>query len=330
MTERSSGLGDSGVSALVQEVGALLRTNRIEEARLTLEERLPNVLLLEMQPLLDRATPTYGVHYTTLTAAASILDTGGFRMYNTESFNDPTEGASLDRKAVVDHLRGRYEWLPEPVDDSDSTRPGTAYAFCAFPVDTDSEGEQPEDDLVRWRLYGDDGRGCSIKFNVPPGTLSMYTMNYTRIADYRKECLPKSLPSIACLGDRIGEIGRSVASLPVEHRARFGSVVMDSVNFFLNWYRHLVKDRHYRDEREIRALEIVGNGKRVEYHAERRRVRRFVTGPRIRDCLRSRSLITVGPNVRYPRVVAAYLRRCLAEAGCTDTAVATSDAPYRS
>lgn len=330
MTQRLSGSRDLGVSGLLRVVDTLLRANHIEAARHTLEERLPNVLLLEMVPLLDVATPAYGVHYTTVNAAVSILRTGGFRMYNTESSRDPLEGAALDRKAVYDHLRSRHEWLPELPEDSYPSKPQTAYAFCSFPGDVGSEGSKPEDDLVRWRLYGDDGRGCSIKFNVPPAALPMYTMNYTKTGDYRRDRLPKSLPSIVLLGDRVGAIGRSLESLSVGHREPFHSAVRDSVHFFLNWYRHLVKDRHYSDEKEIRALEIVGRRSRVEYHAEGSLVRRFVRGPRVRDCLRSRSAITVGPAVRDPHVAAAYLRRCLIAAGCTDTAVTTSDAPYRS
>lgn len=330
MTERHSGLQEPGVSALLHEVHTRLSTGQIEEARHILEQRLPNVLLLEMLPLLDVATPAYGVHYTTVSAAVSILRTGGFRMYNTESSRDPLEGAVLDREAVYDHLRSRHEWLPEPPENSDSSAPRTAYAFCAFPGDAGPEGRKPEDDLVRWRLYGDDGRGCSIKFNVSSAGFPMYTMNYTRIGDYRPDRLPKSLPAMVLLSDRIGVIGRSLESLPVEHRAPLRSTVRDSVNFFLNWYRHLVKDRHYSDEKEIRALKIVGKRMRVEYHAEGSLVRRFVRGPRVLDGLPSRSAITVGPAVRDSHVAAAYLRRCLVAAGCTDTAVTTSDAPYRS
>lgn len=318
------------VSGLLEEVTARLKANRIGVAQRILEEWLPETLLFEVLRAHEKETPAYGVHYTTVAAGANILRTGGFRMYNTESSSDPLEGAVLDRDAVFDYLRRRHRWLPASPPDPDSPKARAAYAFCAFPANTPPAGGRPEDDLVRWRLYGDDGRGCSIKFNLQQNAFPMFRMNYTKREDYGIHRLPKTLLRLVPLSDAIAEIGRHFEPLPVDQRSRFRVAVKDAVDLFLSWYRHLVKDRHYEDEAEIRTLYVDGDEDRIGFDVQGSLIRRFVEGPRIRDCMQSGSSITIGPAVRDPHVVRAYLSRCLDKAGCRDTTATISRAPYRS
>lgn len=330
MTGRPAQRRAPSVSDLMEEVDALLSADRFGVAQRTLEEWLPEALLSEVLRAHTRVTPAYGVHYTTVTAAANILETGGFRMYNTESSKDPLEGAVLDRDAVFGYLRRRHPWLPSPMQESASPRARAAYAFCAFPADARSEGGKPEDDLVRWRLYGDDGRGCSIKFNLRQEVLPMFRMNYTKSDDYGADRLPKALAGMEPLSEAIADTGRHFEPLPSDRRSDFRGTVKDAVELLLNWYRHLVKDRHYEDEDEIRALYVDGDDERIGFDVQGGLIRRFVEGPILSDCLQSGSSITIGPAVRDPHVVSAYLIRCLKEARCRNTAIAISRAPYRS
>lgn len=318
------------VSVLLHDTLALTKKGRFSEASLLWKKQLPDALLHDVLSSPEE-TPAYAVHYTTVSAAASILKTGRFRMYNTESSSDPQEGAVLDECAVLTYLRSQHKWLSVPPRAVGSSIPSAAYALCAFPSGNGStEGSTSEDDLIRWRLYGNDGRGCSISFNVAAAGLQMHRIGYTRGDDYRQDQLPTALPVLHRLSCALGTVRPTLGVLPAEHRDAFHHVIGLAVRYFLRWFRHLVKDRHYRDEKEVRALEIVGNEERVGYDADAGLVRRFVNGPRVRDCLRSGSLITVGPTVRDPHVVKAYLIRCLGDARCPDTAVEVSTAPYRS
>ena len=99
------------------------------------------------------------IHYTSLGALMSMLrekeETGEafLRMYDSFHLNDPEEGRYLINQIKPKSLSRLF---PE------NRRP---HAYIASFI-TPRNGRQDEDSLKYWRAYGQQGRGCSIKFGV--------------------------------------------------------------------------------------------------------------------------------------------------------------------
>ena len=108
------------------------------------------------------STPVFGLaHYTTLEAVISMLQSpqGGLRLSDSSTMNDPEEGcATRDGRSIAHLLDDEFDedsWLRRRYDH--------AHICCFVGVDRGAEADvQPGDDLLFWRLYGNDCRGLSI------------------------------------------------------------------------------------------------------------------------------------------------------------------------
>ena len=112
----------------------------------------------------DLATDEYLVHYTSWERALAILKEPEplLRSYNYEWTNDPEEG-KLWREAW-DGLAASAKRMDKLLPSYDQTllrfgrSTGSTFGCCF------STGESGvEDNLTFWRLYGNDGKGCSFK-----------------------------------------------------------------------------------------------------------------------------------------------------------------------
>ena len=308
---------------LVDAVARELTEGGTDRAHRLLEEALFGALLHDgLQE--HRETKPCAVHYTTLEATLAILNTGGFRMYNIETSNDPLEGQVLKIEEFLRKVSRRYSWLPLIPD-----APGLdAYVLSAIAQSANSSHLTIEDDLVWWRLYGHDGRGCSIRFNTEIDRFPMYRVRYAGRSIHSGEP-PEDTPAARRVEEALAILVRHIGET-LHESERLRDHVARVVSDFVVNYAYLVKDRYFRSEHEVRAVSVSpdpsGVGFEVNAGAPRRR---FVNGPRLRECLRSGSAITIGPSVRHPRLVRAYIEKRLAEEGCGHTDVRISEARYR-
>ena len=99
-------------------------------------------------------------HYTSLSAVTSMLreladgQESVLRLYDTSHCNDPDEGNHLVRELSSND---GYRWLAR------ESSVGHAY-ITSFVRGLD--GKDMSDDLVFWRTYGKDGKGCSLTVAV--------------------------------------------------------------------------------------------------------------------------------------------------------------------
>ncbi len=85
-------------------------------------------------------------HFTTLEAAGNILSTGQLRLYNPDYGNDPKE--------VV---WAASDCVPPDIDVKRAIQELFVISFCA---------KESVDDLTMWKLYGGDGQGVALIFEM--------------------------------------------------------------------------------------------------------------------------------------------------------------------
>ena len=286
--------------------------------------------------LYDDEPPTGGgglAHYTSWENLLRMLGGGEaeghpvLRMYNYESANDPEEGLNMPRewgsvKRATDPLRNQYRQQQA----GSGARAGSTYG-CSF--STNERGV--EDDLMLWRLYGDDGRGASLKLGVAPqGSQRIYRVRYR--GGRRKAGEGAEDRAVAeCLRRLLG-IGREVIEgAATKDKEAVGWVIADMLQRVLDGYRHLVKGRAYEHEQEWRMIRVAPSQGDVSYDVRGGVVRRYIIGGKVKDLFLSASKITLGPRVRNDCGVAKeYVKHLLKRHGMNNRIeVAVSKKPYR-
>ena len=123
-------------------------------------------------------------HYTSLSAVTSMLRElahgrkAVLRLYDTSHCNDPDEGNHLVRELSSND---RYRWLAQ------ESSVGHAYitSFVSGRDDIDMS-----DDLVFWRTYGKDGKGCSLTVAVRANLLRQVFYNGSDVKTTQQMILP--------------------------------------------------------------------------------------------------------------------------------------------
>ena len=239
-------------------------------------------------------------HYTSLEAIVAMLQTpdGGLRLSDTSTMNDPDEGrATVDGRVILHFLENEFgteSWLRR--------RYGAAHVCCF--VGLEHTGDQDAgDDLLFWRLYGNDCRGVSI--TIPP--LKSKPLAESGTVD---EVMYTDGPSLNIDTTTFATFLKDVDSLRA--RARDSSLWSQictrvlPVCDLLFKQRFLRKRAHYGMEREYRAVAFLSGcdaedsgyshmGRHVQYA----RVRRFVQIPELscESIFTSGSRIAIGSNV---------------------------------
>jgi hypothetical protein len=90
------------------------------------------------------------IHYTSVTSAMNILNSGNVRFYNCLNLNDPLEIEHLLEKSGID-------FTEEEIKD---------YQREHFILSGSLFNSIEDEDFNLWRLYGDSGRGIGIVFEV--------------------------------------------------------------------------------------------------------------------------------------------------------------------
>ena len=242
-------------------------------------------------------------HYTSLEAIVDMLqkENSGLRLSDTSTMNDPEEGRATEEARLISHLLkeefGKESWLWQRYSEAN---------VCCF-VGIAGNSEQVIDagnDLLFWRLYGNDCRGVSI--TIPPHVskplVEASTVCRVRYTD-------ESTPQINVLW--VSSLLKQLNKL--HERAREATLwleicpgVLSACDLLLK-QRFLSKRSHYEMEREYRAVEFLSEDDPIEpidsgrrgQHVQYGRVRRYVEIPWLgcKSILTTGSQVTVGSNV---------------------------------
>ncbi len=264
-----------------------------------------------------QAAPPPLAHYTTLTALVSMLQGtgGGLRLSDSSTMNDPLEGRSTRDGRMLSHLLEEFG-----TDSWARNRYGAAHVCCFVGV-APAEEEPGSghtvvvgDDLLFWRLYGDECRGVSISI---PAHLSerLAASSFVQRVIYTDE--PPLEVDVTAIEKLLRELER------FRERARrtdawpaVGREVLGACDLLMS-QRFLQKRPHYRMESEYRAIRFVtvedgavatvddgepGEGGRFLSHGRHvsyGRVRTFVQPPELQcqSIFTTGSQLTIGSNV---------------------------------
>ena len=278
-------------------------------------------------------------HYTSLdTLFAMLKDPTNrlLRLYNTIHLNDPREGiATQEGEALANSLAGKVDDSPLLTSSSDQdhvfSRFSTAYllSFLASCKPDDDLG----DNLVFWRLYGRDGRGCSISFlpflkpwpDSIRNALRHVRYNPVGMSDYSSEIL--KLLELFARFEPLAELEH-----PTQHALSQALPLLEECLA----RRFLTKDPPYKPEREVRLVHFArphqGSGSRKP-HVELVRgvVRHYLKDDdlKLEKLVDSRTVLCVGPAVPHPQDAKQALSRLWAQSGLPAIQVKTSSIEYR-
>lgn len=293
-------------------------------------DRIPELVLYDDAP----EPKTNLVHYTTWKNVQNMfsMDRGSpmLRMYNYEQSNDPHEGQI--RLPEWEEVLRDANWLDEFLKRSsrwteDMKFGGTTYG-CSF----SSGPSGVEDDLTYWRLYGNDGQGCSLKISVPYAE-NVYKVRY-RGKDFNDRSQPEKEEDEQVAGRlrALFEVGKeTVDRAPDSYRSIVRETVAEGLLQILYGYYHLVKHTAYAGEHEWRMIAVMPWRDRIRYDTTSENlVRRYIEGPPLSQLLSTDSVITIGPTVLNRGAARAYLEHLVREKHRIRYAtVQTSDKTYR-
>lgn len=277
------------------------------------------------------------VHYTSWKRALAILrdDRPVLRMYNYELSNDPQEGV-LWRRAF-DRLNDETMWLHDYLPEYEKTlldfdrNTGSTFG-CSFSSDVGGV----EDNLTFWRLYGNDGIGCSFKVTgrlLKGSGMNVYRVRY--LNEDRENADPKDELQDHEVASRLENLvmkSRDLAAWAREaERNDVATRIATGIRKILGGYHHLAKSEYYKDEREWRMIEVDPIKKSINYEVgDDGVVRRYVPGLDLKKVLATDSSVTIGPQVPNAGAARAYVEHLVREMGMAGTDVRLSKRPYRS
>ena len=281
------------------------------------------------------------VHYTTWKNARDMFDVEHeppvLRMYNYGQANEPEEGrikppewnkVEEDAACLAKFLAQDRLWTEEMTF-------GRSTYGCSF---SSGLSGAVEDDLTYWRLYGNDGQGCSLKIpttdimDADKARMDVYKVRY-RDRDFisRSECEKKEDEQVATRLKMLLEAGKeTVDAAPEVHKAIVGRTVAEGLHQVIYGYYHLIKNIAYADENEWRILRVKPRSDAIRYDMRSDYlVRRYIEGPALRDLLISGSAITVGPAVLNRVAARAYFKHLARRHKLDPVDVRISNKAYR-
>lgn len=196
------------------------------------------------------------VHYTTLAGFYGMFEGGIFRFTSAKSTNDPSEfefGLDVVRK-TLEEMEGQHTGLHQQVLRSGlqqlATRDFNAFIFCL------SEMQDPEEEHVgelnQWRLYGANGRGVAIVFNLAYNEIQGETF-----AD--RASLPRRVVYGEEEGSALvrGEVRQFLSHVPLTTNTNAPPTDFWMASALLNtvfWLPSVIKHKAYQHEREVRFI----------------------------------------------------------------------------
>ena len=255
--------------------------------------------------------------------ARSPNDTKFLRLYDSTNLNDPSEGHYF-----LGRLTSAYRVLRVPAYITSFIRPKTT---ATNPHSTTDKSAKARDNLVFWRHYGKDGRGCSISIPADrftsKGSLALHSVIYgSQAADSAAE---KLRPVIERVEDILSE------DLDRRVRRELAATIIGS----LGELPYLYKSSAYEYEEECRLIFLESSPEPkdpIQYEFRQTsgghgRPRMYVNHPclNLTNILSTDSRITLGPCVPNVDNVQYTLDKLLCSIGIRDFPVDTSKIPYR-
>ena len=246
------------------------------------KERCRDIDRLHQRDIAEYQLPNF-VHYTSIGTLFSMLQSAAYklkpslRLYDSVHFNDPEEGDYL-----VNYLAGdKHNWLKRG-------RGYSSHAYIASFVAPNTNDKVMNDELIFWRTYGQEGKGCSLTVDVPKSRLRNVFYG-TNEAEFAVELLQPIVNLLEPLASTNKDIGNSLAKTFRES---------------LEGIQYLYKNEAYSYENECRVImcqpeidesricfEYKENApSTIRHYYEHRELR-------IREMLPSGSQITIGPCV---------------------------------
>ena len=282
------------------------------------------------------SSPLYLAHYTSLQAVVSMLQStdGGLRLSDSSTMNDPEEGrATVEGRTILSLLEsecGKDSWLWQRY---------SAANVCCFVgiVRASATTIDAGDDLLFWRLYGNDCRGVSI--TIPPHV----SENLVRESIVDRVAYADS-PAMDIEVTEFARLLRDVNDL--RSRAQKASSWSDICSSILPTCDKLFKQRflrkrlHYGMESEYRAVAFISEDDAEDSryslrgeHVQGGLVRKYVQIPELscKGILTTGSRITIGSNVSEHDDAREAIRRLLPSSTVSPDAVSVgvSRIPYR-
>ena len=269
---------------ILPELGSAVRgiSSRIED-----RHRIPTAA--------DNVT-AWVTHYTSLSTVTTMLreladgQEAVLRLYDTSHSNDPDEGNHLVRELSS---KDGYRWL--------ALESSVGHAYVTSFVGG-QDGVDMSDDLVFWRSYGKDGKGCSLTVSVRADLLRRVFYIDSEIESTRQMILP--------VLDAVAPLARADAGC--------AELISAAIWKHLEGTRYLYKDVAYHHENEHR-IAIPAESSDIEpsriqfqpYEADGPivEVRHYceIDGLGLGQILSSGSKLTLGPAVEDSYSVRLYL-----------------------
>ena len=275
------------------------------------------------------------IHYTSFATLVSILhafksdENSSLRLYDSVHLNDPDEGKYLSRNLS---LPKKYDWLREYdlLEEKEGIleeKEGTHAYITSFIIPNSKK--DMSNNLVFWRTYGDEGKGCSLSLPVPRSRLQkvLYgAKEVKRTVKVLSPALQALYPLVKACKERLRkDVSEKLAEIFWKALERF---------------RYLYKSEAYEYEDECRFViaesDIPDKNKICFEYQDRSsspvRIRHYYEPEElgIKKLLVTDSLITLGPCVRpHPDNVRYYLETLLRRATLEGPEVRISKIPYR-
>ncbi len=238
---------------------------------------LLNAIVKIQKKLLYKQTEV--AHYTSLHTLKSLAQKERFRLYNASYMNDPEEGQAffkkMNKKVTDVDINVERQFYPN--------NPYSSPAYIGSFVIVDSENQEPKDKLILWRLYGkqdnQEASGACLIFkpdsfakSSPKQLGGMAGMSF-KVAESDAQELAKTPPAlykVTYINDREdenNELQKLLKSLAESLKEIDTLITHDKwknkenylrafVCELLDSIRFLFKKGHYREEHEIRVIDL--------------------------------------------------------------------------
>ncbi len=234
------------------------------------------------------------------------------RLYDSVHLNDPDEGNYLVR-----HLNKKYSWLKEEQ---------LSHAYISSFIH--NKEKDMSDNLVFWRTYGKEGKGCSLSVHIPYGKLQRVLYGDQGVRS-----------TIDVLTRFLKPLDAFIKGCKKPLRNDVGKKLAEIVCKFLEKIRYLYKSDAYDYEKECRVVIAetdISEKNKIRFEAQGRnnsstRLRHYYEDNdlKIRNLLSTGCTITLGPCVSQPYNVRYYLYSLMKRANLTGPKIRISEIPYR-
>ena len=313
---------------------------KLQEIATNIAQRARSLLESTYSIRRESSTKLHLAHYTSLEAIVSMLQAsnGGLRLSDSDTMNDPDEGrATRDGRFILKLLEdefGKDSWVWK--------RYSSAHLCCLVGIDGEKKRDiEVGDNLLFWRLYGNECRGVSIA--IPPHLSNkLVESSVVQKVVYTKE--PDMKADVAAISRLLGDLNElRRRACKADLWPQICQKVIPACDLLLG-QRFLLKRSHYEMEEEYRAVAFVtqGDDEAPEdsrfvprgRHVRLGRIRTYVQIPELgcESILTTSSKITIGKSVPHPEVTRETVASMVEQLGKAPNVVATgvSQIHYRS